>query len=464
MPQHKVDLLIKNGIIVTVDKRRRVITNGSIAIKDKRIVAVDKSSKIDSIYSADIEVSASGKIVCPGLIDTHLHLAQALLRGCGEQIDALTWLRDWIWPLQGHFTEKDGKASAELCILEMIRSGTTCFLEVLLHRRYGFNGIANAVKRSGIRGVLAKAIMDTPMFSDKSILHEGMFEDKDESLRATVTHLKEWRRNGDSRVGVWFGPRPVGNCTEETYEEIAELAKQNRTGVTIHHSEVKEQVEYCKEKYGMSPTQFMRRVGLVGDNVVFAHCIHMTNGEIGIMRKTGTNVSHVPSSDMKLAMGVAPVSKMLMTGVNVSLGCNGGANNNTYDLLREASRACLLQRVITHDPMAVSNMQALEMVTINGARALGLEKDIGSLEVGKKADIILVNYMRPHMQPLVDPIAALIHSASGADVETTIADGRILMSNRRVLSMNADSVLHQARESLSDVIDRSGMKKRLMVI
>lgn len=462
MARHKASLIIRDGIVITVDRKRRIITNGSVAINGSRIVAVEPTEKVDSLYLGEKVIDASGHIVCPGLVDTHVHLAQALLRGCGEEVNALTWLKKRIWPLQGHFTENDGKASAELCILEMISSGTTCFLEVLLHKRYGFDGIAEVVKRSGIRGILAKAVMDRPSFSDGSILHEGMFEDKTDSIQATVAHLREWRRRGNGRVGVWFGPRPIGNCTAETYKEIAELAQENRTGVTIHHSEVKEQVDYCKKKYGMVPTAFMKKVGLAGRNIVYAHCIYMTDREIEIMCKTRTNCAHVPSSDMKLAMGIAAVSNMQRSGVNVSLGCNGGANNNTYDMLRELSRACLLQRVVTKNPLAVSNMQALEMATINGAKALGLETQIGSIEVGKKADLILVDCKKAHMQPLMDPVATLVHCAAGADVDTTIVDGQPLMKNRKVLTMKADQVVANAKNSLSAVIKRAGMQKTLL--
>ena len=462
MVRRKVSLIIRNGIVITVDPRQRILARGSIAIDGSRIAAVDTTEKVASEFLADESIDASGFIVCPGLIDTHVHLAQALLRGCGEEVDALTWLRNRIWPLQGHFTERDGRVSAELCMLEMIRSGTTCFLEVLLHQRYGFDGIAKAVQRSGIRGVLGKAVMDRPSFSDGSILHEGMFEDKADSIQATLRHLKKWRKEGDGRVMVWFGPRPLGNCTDDTYREIAELAKENKTGVTIHHSEVKEQVSYCRKKYRMLPTEYMRKLGLVGKNIVYAHCIFLTKREIEIIRKTRTNVSHVPSSDMKLAMGVAPVTEMMSARVNVSLGCNGGGNNNTYDMLREMSRACLLQRVITRNPLAVSNVQALAMATINGAKALGLDGQIGSVEAGKKADLILVDCTKPHMQPMVDPVATLVHSASGADVDTTIVDGKVLMRKQRVLSIDTGEVLRNAKKSFLAVVRRAGMEQSLL--
>jgi len=457
MTKRKVSLVVSNGIVVTVDKNRRVISKGSIAVDGPKIVAVDKAERVETDYLGEEVIDASGAIVCPGLIDTHVHLAQALLRGCGEEVDALTWLREKIWPLQGHFTKRDGRASAALCILEMITSGTTSFLEVLLHQRYGFDDIADVVRSSGIKGVLSKSVMDRPSFSNVSSLPEGMIEEKAETLHATVAHLNKWRRQGEGRVMVWFGPRPVGNCTPDTYREIATLAKEHATGVTIHHAEVKEQVDFCKKEYGMLPTEFMEKVGLVGRNVVYGHCIFVTKPEIGIMHRTGTNCSDVPSSNMKLAMGVAPVSEMLRAGVNVGIGCNAGPNSNTYDMFREMARACLLQRVVTKNPMAVSNSQALEMATINGAKALGLEEQIGSIEVGKRADFILVDCTKPHMQPLVDPIAALVHSASGADVDTTIVDGRVLMKRRRLSTMKAEAIIADARRSLEDVLGRAGV-------
>jgi len=457
MGKKRVDLLVKNVSLVTVDKTNRVFLKGAVAVDGSRIAAVGESSEVVSSFGAEQVIEGAGRILCPGFIDTHVHLAQAILRGAVEGVGPIPWLRDFVWPLQGSFQEGDGEASAALCASEMIRSGTTCFLEVLLHGRYGLGRIAELVERSGLRGMLGRAVMDRPAFSGESVLHEGMLEDKEDSIRDALRILGRLRRRR-SRVGVWFGPRPIGNCNPETYREIAELARRHKTGVTIHHSEVREQVRYCKREYKMLPTEFMRSVGLVGDNVVYAHCVRMEDKELEIMAESRTSCSHVPSSDMKLAMGVAPIAKMVRLGVNVSLGCNGGANNNTYDMIREASRACLLQRVTTHDPGAVTNVEALRMATINGAKALGLQEEIGSIEVGKKADFVILNCSRPHVQPLLDPVATLVHGAGGGDVETVVVDGRFLMRNHEVLTLAEDRVITEAQKRVGRIIEKSGVK------
>jgi len=455
-----VDLLIINGLVVTLDKQRRIIKDGAVAVDGKEIVAIGKTGEITRRHQAEKVIDADGMAVLPGFVDCHVHLAQALIRGCADDVPLIPWLRDYVWVLQGNFTPDDGRASAELAIAEFIRSGTTTFVECMIHHRYGFNGIAEAVDQAGMRAVLSKTLMDTPGYGiEKGIMYEGMIENKDETIRETLEMLRKWH-GYDGRIQVWFGPRTPGACTPELYREIVELARQHQTGITMHLAEVKDDVDYTKREFGKLPVEFARDVGLVGRNVLLAHTVWLTQGEIEMLAQTETNTVHCPASNMKLGSGIAKIPEMIEAGVNVSLGCDGGPSNNAYDMLREMKIAALLQKVRLHDPEKLQAETVLEMATLNGARAVGLQREIGSLEEGKKADIIILKLRKPHLTPLFSVASNLVYSASGADVDTTIVDGRILMQGSQLLTLDEDRVLGEAERRATTLMERSGVKLR----
>jgi cytosine/adenosine deaminase-related metal-dependent hydrolase len=338
----------------------------------------------------------------------------------------------------------------------MIKSGTTTFLESLLHSRYGFDGIAEVVERAGMRGFLSKTVMGLPGYgSEKSIMHPGMVEDAETCLREVETHFKRWNGRADDRIRVWYGARSLGGCTSELYSQIAEGAKRLGTGVTMHLSEVQEDVRYAKKEFGKMPAEFMDQVGLVGPNVVFAHGVWLTEGEWGVLARKGAHVAHCPSSNMKLSSGIAKVPEMMQAGVNVGLGCDGGPSNNSYDMVREMKTASLLQKVRTMDPLALRAETVLQMATVNGATAVGLQDQVGSLEVGKKADIIIVNMQKPHLTPAFNPVSHLVYAAEGSDVETTIIDGKIIMENRTVKSLNEERIIDDANEHATRLLQRA---------
>ena len=454
------DLLIINGLVVTLDNQRRIIENGAVAVERNRIAAIGKSDKITREYQADKVIDADGMAVLPGLVDCHVHLAQALIRGCADDVPLIPWLRDYVWVLQGNFTPDDGRASAELAMAEFIRSGTTTFVECMIHHRYGFNGIAEAVDQVGMRAVLSKIVMDMPGYGlEEGIMYEGMIEEKDETISETVDMLRRWHGH-DGRIQVWFGPRTPGACTPDLYREIVELARQHRTGITMHLAEVKDDVHYTKREFGKLPAEFAEDLGLGGRNVLLAHTVWLTQPEIEILGRSNTNTVHCPSSNMKLGSGIAKIPEMIEAGVNVSLGCDGGPSNNAYDMLREMKIAALLQKVRTHDPTRLEAETVLEMATVNGAKAVGLEHEIGSLEEGKKADIILLSLRKPHLTPIFSLASNLVYAANGGDVETTIVDGRILMENRRLLTLNEDGILEEARRRGRSLVERAGVDVR----
>jgi cytosine/adenosine deaminase-related metal-dependent hydrolase len=340
----------------------------------------------------------------------------------------------------------------------MIKSGTTTFLESLLHSRYGFDGIAESVQRAGMRGILSKTVMGLPGYGNQSsIMHLGMVEDAETCLREVESHFKTWDGRADGRIRVWYGARSLGGCTPELYRRIAEGARRLGTGVTMHLGEVQEDVRYAQREFGKLPGEFVDEVGLLDSRVVFAHGVWLTEKEWHILSKKAASVAHCPSSNMKLASGIAPVVEMTRSGVNVGLGCDGGPSNNCYDMIREMKAASLLQKARLLDPLVADAESVLEMATINGAKALGMQNEIGSIEVGKKADLILVAMKKPHLIPAFNPVSHLVYTAEGSDVDTVIINGKIVMRNRAVKTLDEDTVLDNARDRGARLLERTGI-------
>lgn len=444
---------------MTMDDRRRVITDGAVRMEESRITNVGKASELKHESRPEFEVDAKGMIILPGLIDTHVHLAQALLRGCADDVSLIDWLQKYVWPLQGNFDEQDGRVSAELCMLEMIKSGTTTFLESLLHTRYGFDGIAASVEAAGMRGNLSKTVMGLPGYGNAGgIMHPGMVEDGETCLREVEKYYKLWNGKASDRIKVWYGARSLGGCTPDLYRQIAAGANRLETGVTMHLNEVREDADYARKEFNKLPVEFMDDVGLVGPNVVYAHGVWLREEEWNVLGRKGASVAHCPSSNMKLASGIAKIPEMMGANVNVGLGCDGGPSNNTYDMIREMKLASLLQKGRLLDPLVMNAETVLEMATINGALALGLEKQIGSIEVGKKADLILISLCSPHLTPTFNPISHLVYAAGGSDVDTVIIDGRIIMRNRKVKTLDEEKVIREANVRASKLLERAGIK------
>ncbi|WFO75214.1 amidohydrolase [Desulfurococcaceae archaeon MEX13E-LK6-19] len=461
------DIYIRGGWVITLDKERRIIRNGAVAIDDEVIVAVGKRDELDKDYKyhSDIVINATRDIIMPGLVNTHVHMMQALLRGCANYVTLIDWLTKRIWPLQGNYTPDEAVVSAKLAVLEMIKSGTTTFLETGLVGRYGPDRIIEEViKPSGIRAALARHVMDLTGYAlEENALHPGLIEDGDTSFNDTVRLYNKYHGWRD-RIWIWFGPRTPGAVSPELYRKIAEKARELKTGITMHLAEVREDVEYTVKKFGKKPVEFAHWLGLTGPNVVLVHVIWVDDNEIRLLAETKTSVSHNPCSNMKLASGMARVSDMIKAGVNVALGTDGGPSNDTYDLLREMKYAALLQPIRTGDPRAIRVEEVIEMATINGAKALMLEHMIGSIEVGKKADIITIDYWRPHLKPLNNPLSHLVYSASGHDVRNVIIDGKLVMYERKVLTIDEEEVLNEADKAAYKLYERTGICKEVETI
>ena len=452
-------MLFTNATIVTMNPTRDIITNGAIAIKDNRIVAVGKTDTLLQQHHENEVIDVKGKLIIPGLIDTHVHLAQALIRGCADDMALIQWLCDRVWVLQGNFTHDDGYVSARLCIAEMLKSGTTTFLESMLAHRYGFDGIARAVDESGIRACLAGIVMDIGTYATQtSSMHPGMVESRETSLFGVLEMHSKWQGAANDRIHVWFGPRTPGGVTSELYREMSDYARQRDMGITMHLAEVEADKIYLNEKFGLSPVYYAESVGLLGPKTVLVHMVWLTQADIDKLAQTHTSVSHNPSSNSKFASGVCKVPQMLASGVNVALGCDGGPSNNDYDLVREMKLAAILHKAVTNDPLIVPAETVLEMATINGARSLGLEKEIGSLEVGKKADLVVIDLDRLHTTPSPNPISSLVYAATGGEVDTVVVDGQILVEQRQLLTLDEDEVMHVAREHADALYKRAGIE------
>lgn len=434
------DILIKGGHVITMDPQRRVFEGGSVAIKGNKITAVGKEVK----EKAGVIIDAREKAVLPGLINAHTHLSMTLLRGIADDMPLKPWLENEIWPTEAHLTAKHVHTGALLGCLEMIKSGTTCFAD----QYFFMEEVARAVEESGPRGVLSYGIIE-----------KGDPELRTSEIKKGTELVKNCHGKANDRILTMFGPHAPYTCSPECLTKVKELAKKYRVGIHIHLSETQDEIKQMTEKYGKRPVEYLNSIGFLGPEVLAAHCVWLTEQEIKVLRERGVKPVHNPVSNMKLGSGVAPVPKMLAAGIPVALGTDGAASNNTLDMFNEMKFAALLNKAHKLDPVAVPATSALEMATVNGATALGLGKELGSIEVGKKADLVLVDLKKPHLSPLHNVISHLVYSAVGSDVDTTIVDGKILMQGRKVLTLDEDKVLREAQKNSNDLLARKEGKK-----
>ncbi len=452
-------MLFENATILTMNPRREVIAHGAIAVTGSNIAEIGKARDLVEKYPNKKRINCNGNVIFPGLIDTHVHTAQAMIRGCADDLGLLDWLFKRVWVLQGNYSEADGQSSAALCALEMIKSGTTSFIECMLAEVYGFDGVAEVILQSGMRAAIGKIVMDLPSYANAdNVMHPGMVEDAETSVTHTLAAYDRWNGAGDGRIQVWFGPRTPGGVTPSLYNQISKLAAERNMGITIHLSEVKEDLDYTRGQGIRSPIVFAQEHGLLGPRSVLAHCVWTDKLDWQLLAQTGTHVTHNPASNAKTATGIAPVDGMLKAGVNVSLGCDGGPSNNCYDMIRDMRLVSYLANLKQEDPTAVPAETVLEMATINGAKAMGIADQVGSLERGKKADFIVLDMDKPHLVPAPDPVSTIVYAASGSDVDTVVIDGKVIMQGRKVLTLDEPTIIDDARNRYSQVAKRAGLQ------
>jgi 5-methylthioadenosine/S-adenosylhomocysteine deaminase len=430
-------LLIKDATIITLDDANRVF-EGSVAIDRGRIAAVEPSTTASFNIAFDEVIDGRGCALLPGFIQTHIHLCQTLFRGAADDLELIDWLKRRVWPMEAAHTPESLYASARLGIAELIKGGTTCALtmETVNHT----DSVFRAVEESGFRATVGKCMMD---YGDDT--PEALIEETEESIAESLDLLERWNGQADNRIRYCFAPRFALSCTRELLERIASLSRERGVMVHTHASENRDEIAMVERAIGKRNIEYLRDVGLTAPHVVLAHCVHLDDAEMEILRSTGAHVAHCPSSNLKLASGIARVSEMLDRGVSVSLGADGAPCNNRLDMFTEMRTAALLQKV-RHGSRALPALTALRMATTGGARALGLADQIGSIEVGKCADLQLLNLNKLHTTPQPDPISTIVYAAEAGDVETVIIDGRMVMQERRLLTFDEEDVITQACE------------------
>jgi cytosine/adenosine deaminase-related metal-dependent hydrolase len=453
--------IIGNATIITVDSKRRIINDGAVAINGSSIEAIGPTDELRGKYKNHAFHDMNNHIIMPGLINSHVHLQQALIKGCADDVSLIEFLANRVWRMQGDFNEEDSRISADLCILEMITSGTTTFAETLVLSRYGLQGTTQAVVDSGMRGVLVKSVMDVGTYAARdNIMYKGMVEDGDECLKQAIEWKARSENAGDGRVNIWLGPRPVGSTTKEMLEKIAKTAREQDMGIAIHFCEVREDVKLMRDVYQMAPGDFAESVGILRDNTLLVHSVWLTDDDIRVIARTKANIAHCPASNSKLASGFCRVPELLEAGVNVCLGTDAATCDNAHDMFDAMRLAALIHKPRLLNPLLVPAETAIEMATINGAKALKKDHLIGSLEVGKKADIITIDLDHPRLVPNVNPVSAVVYSAKGSDVDNVIIDGKWIVENRQILTMDQKAVMEKAKQAIVALHKKTGVENR----
>jgi 5-methylthioadenosine/S-adenosylhomocysteine deaminase len=434
-------ILIKGGAIITMNADDRLVT-GDLLIRDGRIVSVGETTE-----GADEVIDARGCAVLPGFVQTHIHLCQTLFRGAADDLTLIDWLKRRVWPLEAAHTPTSLRASARLGIAEMIKGGTTCALtmETVNHTAEVFR----VVEETGFRATVGKCMMDAG-----DDVPAELFERTDDSVRESLALVEEWHGRAGGRIRACFAPRFAVSCTRGLLEEVARLSRERGVLVHTHASENRTEIEMVERATGRRNIEYLSSLGLAAPHVALAHCIHLNANELDIIAHTGTHVLHCPSSNLKLGSGVAPIVEMLARGISVSLGADGAPCNNRLDMLTEMRTAALLQKV-AHGADALPARRVLRMATIDGARALGLEQETGSLETGKRADVILIELDRLHLTPRPDVVSAIVYAAQATDVRTVVIDGRIVMREGELTTMREREVIAEASEQAKHLFQRA---------
>ena len=434
----RVDLLVLNGTLVTMDKEHGIIPDAGVAIAGGRIVAVGSSRDILRIYAAPERVDASGKIIIPGLINGHTHIPMTLFRGLADDLDLQEWLTKYIFPAEAkNVSEEFVRAGTRLGLAEMIRGGTTTYCDMY----YFEDAIADETAKAGVRGVLGETVIDFPVADNKT---------NAEAMAYVEKFVQHWK--GNELIVPAIAPHAPYSVSEQHLK--AARAFSDRTGVPIvmHISETKKEVDDSLKAKGASPIDYLDRIGFLSNRLIAAHVVWPSSGEIEILRRVGVGVVHNPQSNMKLADGVAPVPKMMQEGVKVGLGTDGAASNNDLSMWEEMDTAAKLHKVFSGDPKVMSAEQAFELATIRGAQALHLEKEIGSIEKGKRADLVLVSRDSLNQIPLYNIYSDLVYATKASDVQTVIINGKIVMRDRRLLTLDEAAIKEGARVFRDQVI------------
>jgi 5-methylthioadenosine/S-adenosylhomocysteine deaminase len=439
-----VDLIVRGGTVVTMDGTRRVIENGGVAIKGGRIVAVDNTAAIDRQFAAREIINAAGKVVIPGLINGHTHVPMVLFRGLADDLDLQEWLTKYIFPAEAkNVNEEFVRVGARLGLAEMIRSGTTTYCDMY----YFEDAVADETFKAGMRGVLGETVIDFPVADNKT---------NEQAMAYVEKFVGHWK--GNALITPAIAPHAPYTVSEDHLKAVRAFSDRTGAPIVTHISETRREVDDSIKAKGASPVEYLNRIGFLNNRVIAAHMVWPTAEELGLLKKLGVGIVHNPQSNMKLASGVAPVPEMLKENLPVGLGTDGAASNNDLNLWEEMDTAAKLHKVISKDPKVVTAEEAFEMATLRGARALHLEKEIGSIEKGKRADLAIVDLDDLNQTPSYNIYSDLVYATKASDVRTVIVEGRVIMRDRRLLTLNEEAIKADARRFRQRIIESLGVK------
>jgi 5-methylthioadenosine/S-adenosylhomocysteine deaminase len=443
--KEKVNLIVSGGLVVTMDSPRTIYDDGAVAVKGDSIIAVGPRAEVEAKYSAPDTINASGKLILPGFINGHTHVAMTLFRGLHDDVTLDDWLRKYIFPAEAkNVTEEFVRWGTRLAAAEQIRAGVTTYADMYYYE----DAVAEETKAAGMRGVLGETFIDFPAPDNKN--GAAM-------LTYTEAFLQKWQ--GDPLIHASVAPHSIYTCSKKTLEDAAALARKYHAPILIHVSEMKKEWDDSQKQNGMSPVQYLDKVGVLGPDVLAAHCIFVDAADRKTLADRQVGCVHNPSSNMMLASGVSPVPEMRAVGVAVGLGTDGPAgSNNDLDIMEEMDLAAKLAKITKGDPLALNAKATVEMATIDGARALHMEKQIGSLEAGKKADLVLLDLDRPNAVPMYEVYAQIAYALKGSDVSTVIIGGKPVMRDRKLLTVNESEAVAKAQEYKKKIAASLGMQ------
>jgi 5-methylthioadenosine/S-adenosylhomocysteine deaminase len=427
-----VDLILSHGTLVTMDANRRVLENASVAIAGIDITAIGPSAEIEAAYQASRTIDVHGALIMPGLINGHTHMAMSLFRGLAEDRSLQDWLQKFIFPAEAKNVDAEFvRWGTKLSVLEMLRGGTTTAADMY----YFEDQVAEALKEAGMRGVLGETIIGFPAPDNKTSAAAFAYTEK---------FLTRWKN--DPLITPAVAPHSIYTCSEKLLKDSAALARAYYAPILMHIAEAPYELDVSRREHGTSPVQYLERIGLLGADLTGAHCVWLDKADIQALAQHGVGCSYNPSSNMKSAAGLMPAVEALAAGMAVGIGSDGAASNNNQDMFEEMDLAAKLQKFSRMDPTALPAEETVAMATIIGARALHIDKQTGSLEAGKRADLIVVDTCAPHATPLYNVYAQIVYALKSSDVRTTIINGRIVMENAKVLTLDEKAILLKAAE------------------
>ena len=446
--------ILADGWLITMNDRREILESGSVCVENDRIAAIGTRAQLQQKYPEAEVVDCTGHIVMPGMVNTHTHLFQTLLKGLGDDMVLKKWFTCMTGPSAVHLTAADAHAAALHGCVESIRSGVTTVVDFMyVHPQPGMiTAVVDAFHETGMRGFVCRGFISTGEQYDIPV---ALIERPVVALGDAKEQIRRYNRPG-GRVQVGLSPNMIWAVDEEGYRLTRKLANEEHVLITTHVAETDFELETSAARYGMNDTEFLSDIGFFGPDVIAVHCVHCTTSDIKILHQHDTRVSHNPCSNMYLASGCAPIPEMLAAGVTVGLASDGPASSNNHSLFQAMKFAALQQKGIHQDATIMKAEKVLEMATIDGARAVGLEAEIGSIEVGKKADIVVLDYNNPFMTPIHHPVSAIVYSALGHEVTTVMIDGKFVMREGIVKTVDETAVRRQAQQHADALTQRAG--------